>query len=55
MAKEHGAEVQVTIRMPAALHREIKALAEAEHRSMHGQVLMLLKMALDTRRKPPKR
>ena len=41
--------VQASLRLPAALHARIKALADRERRSLHAQILVLLEEALDAR------
>src|SRR5690242_15371987 len=35
-------EVKLVLRMPATLHERIKRLAEAEHRSLNGEILHIL-------------
>ena len=41
--------VQASLRLPAALHARIKALADRERRSLHAQILVLLEEALEAR------
>ncbi len=41
--------VNASLRLPAALHARIKALADRERRSLHAQILVLLEEALDAR------
>ncbi len=41
--------VNASLRLPAALHARIKALADRERRSLHAQILVLLEEALEAR------
>jgi len=38
---------QLTLRLPDDLHAALKARAEAEHRSMHAELLHLLEQVLE--------
>ena len=49
------AEVRITVRLPRVLYAALKAAAEAEGRSVNGQIELALKEHLDRRagRAPP--
>lgn len=42
---------KVTVRLPAELHREIEQLAEQEDRSLNGEIVNLLRDAVERRKK----
>ena len=39
--------VRLLLRLPADLHAALTAMAEREQRSLHGQILYLLRKAVD--------
>jgi len=39
--------IRFVLRLPPELHDRLRALAAAEHRSLHGQILYLLERALE--------
>lgn len=43
--------LKLTLRLPEDLHRELKELAEKEHRSLHAQILHILVMYLEQLKK----
>ena len=42
--------VSFNLRLPAALHAELKTLAEADLRSLHSEIIYLLQRAAEERR-----
>lgn len=48
------AEVKTNVRLPEELYEAIKRLAEAEFRSINGQIVALLHEAVEQRGKPKK-
>lgn len=44
-----GLMKQLTLRLSDDLHAKLKALAEHEHRSLHGEVLHLIEQAVRKR------
>jgi hypothetical protein len=44
--QESEQPVAITVRVPAATHRDLQGLAQREHRSLAGQVAHLLEQAL---------
>lgn len=40
-------DVKVTLRMPQKIREEIMAMAEKEHRSMGGQIVVILERAIE--------
>ena len=47
MPREKPAVVNHNIRFPAELHRQLAELAEREHRSLNGQIIHMLTLALE--------
>lgn len=41
-----GEEKRITVRLPAELHERLAAQAKLEHRSVNGEILHLLEVAL---------
>ena len=42
-----GDIVRFVLRLPPELHRKLKELAERENRSLHGQILYILRRAVE--------
>jgi hypothetical protein len=47
MEDDTQAEVKVTLRMPESMHAAIKRLAERQMRSMHNQMLFMIRDSLE--------
>lgn len=45
--------VSVNVRFPKELHRAVKALSEAEDRSLNGQILACLRACVEGRHRTP--
>jgi hypothetical protein len=45
------AEVRITLRLPPELYEALKAVAEAEVRSVNGQIELAIREHLNTRRR----
>jgi hypothetical protein len=45
-APKREGEIKVTIRMPESMHEALKRMADMELRSMHNQILLILRAAI---------
>ena len=46
-SEEPDAEVRVTLRMPASVHRQAKTAADRERRSLNNMLVVLIERGLD--------